>query len=149
MYRLLLIDDEESVRTAVTRRLKREGFVVTEAENAAEGIAKIQEAEPAFDLVITDMSMEDPDAGLRVLNAAVARDLFSEVIIMTAFANVENAVECMRRGAFDYIEKNKPGEDVYELLTLKVLQAMDRRRQDTRNVDRWARAAKIQEERNK
>jgi len=148
MYRLLLIDDEESVRTAVTRRLKREGFVVTEAENALDGIEKIQSAEPSYDLVITDMSMEDPDAGLRVLNAAVARDLFSEVIIMTAFGNVDNAVECMRRGAFDYIEKNKPGTDVYELLTQKVLQAMDRRRQDTRNVDRWAKAAKIQQERN-
>ena len=60
------------------------------------------------------MSMDTPEAGLQVLHAAFTRDLFAEVIVMTAFGNVANAVECMRRGAFDYIEKNAPGVDAYE-----------------------------------
>ena len=56
---------------------------------------------------------------------------------MTAYGNVANAVECMRRGAFDYIEKNAPGVDAYEALADKLGQAMDRRRRDVRTIDLW------------
>lgn len=147
MYRVLVIDDEEGVRSAVLRRLKREGYDIDVAESAEAGIELVQNAEPAYDIVITDMSLEEPDAGLRVLNASFARDLFAEVIVMTAYGNVANAVECMRRGAFDYIEKNAPGVDVYEVLAMKIEQAMDRRRQDVRAIERWERAARIQEKR--
>ena len=89
--------------------------------------------------------MEDPDSGLEVLQAAFSRDLFAEVIIMTAYGNVANAVECMRRGAFDYIEKNAPGLDAYEMLAIKVDQALDRRRRDVHTVALWERAAKSKE----
>jgi DNA-binding NtrC family response regulator len=147
MYRVLVIDDEEPVLLAIRRRLERHGLEVTSASTAADGIRLIQNSEPAFDIIVTDMSMEDPDSGLRVLNAAFARDLFAEVIVMTAYGNVANAVECMRRGAFDYIEKNSPGIDSYEVLTMKVDQAMDRRRQDVRTIERWERAARSQEKR--
>jgi DNA-binding NtrC family response regulator len=147
MTRVLVIEDEDSVRHAVQRRLERHGLNVTIAENAQEGIAKIQESDPPFDVIVTDMSMEDPDAGLKVLNAAFARDLFAEVIVMTAYGNVANAVECMRRGAFDYIEKNSPGVDVYELLTFKVDSAIDRRRQDVRAIEKWERAAQAKQTR--
>jgi FixJ family two-component response regulator len=58
----------------------------------------------------------------------LASDVFTEVIVLTAYGNVSNAVESMRRGAFDYLEKNVPGVDVYELLALKIGQAMERRR---------------------
>lgn len=145
MYRVLLIDDEDGVRTAVTRRLAREGYDVFTAASAEEGIMAIQKSDPAYDVIVTDMSMEDPNAGLRILNAAFARDLFAEVIVMTAYGNVANAVECMRRGAFDYIEKNTPGVDVYETLVQKIEQAMDRRRQDVRTIERWERVARVQE----
>lgn len=139
---MLVIDDEEEVRNAVVRRLQRHGADVASAPSAADGIQMIQDAEKPFDVIVTDMSMEDPESGLRVLNAAFARDLFAEVIVMTAYGNVANAVECMRRGAFDYLEKNAPGVDVYEMLTIKVDQAMDRRRQDVRAVEKWERAAR-------
>lgn len=145
MCRVLVIDDEESVRTAVERRLKREGYRVESAESAEEGVARIADAPKPFDVVVTDMSLEDADGGLRVLNAAFARDLFAEVIVMTAYGNVANAVECMRRGAFDYIEKNSPGVDSYELLAMKVGHAMDRRRQDLRTIQLWESAARAKE----
>jgi Response regulator containing CheY-like receiver, AAA-type ATPase, and DNA-binding domains len=74
------------------------------------------------------MSMEQGDSGLSVLRDALASDVFTEVIVLTAYGNVANAVESMRRGAFDYLEKNVPGIDVYELLALKIGQAMERRR---------------------
>lgn len=127
--RLLIVDDEEDVRIAVKRRLERQGFQVDAAESAEAGIERIQSAHPPYDVIVTDMSMEDPEAGVQILQAAFGRDVFAEVIVMTAYGNVKNAVECMKRGAFDYLEKNIPGIDVYELLTIKVEQALDRRRQ--------------------
>lgn len=128
MYRILVIDDEEEVRHALQRRLQREGYQVDVAEGETDGMEKIRQASPAHDVVITDMAMESPDSGVRILEAALAHDLFSEVIVLTAYGNVANAVECMRRGAFDYVEKNIPGVDVYELLVLKIEQALERRR---------------------
>lgn len=145
MCRVLVIDDEEDVLNAVRRRLEREGYQVSLASNSEEGIAMIQSAEKPFDIIVTDMSMEDPNAGLKVLSGAFSRDLFAEVIVMTAYGNVSNAVECMRRGAFDYIEKNSPGADAYEVLAIKIGQAMDRRRRDVRTVAMWERAAQAKE----
>lgn len=145
MSRVLVIDDEESVAAAVARRLQREGYVVSTAENSEEGIRMIGEAETPFDVIVTDMSMENPDSGLQVLQAAFARDLFAEVVVMTAYGNVANAVECMRRGAHDYIEKNAPGVDVYDMLAMKVNTAMDQRRRNVQTIALWERAARSKE----
>lgn len=145
MFRVLVIEDEDGVRDSVVRRLERHGVKVTAAGSAEIGIENIQNTPEPFDVIVTDMSLENPDSGLQVLNAAFARDLFAEVIVMTAYGNVANAVECMRRGAFDYIEKNMPGVDVYEMLIIKVDQAMDRRRQDVRTIEKWERAARAKE----
>ena len=142
MSRVLVIDDEESVLNAIQRRLGREGFQITTANSAEEGIEMVKNAEEPFDIIVTDMSMDEPDSGLRVLNAAFGRDLFAQVIVMTAYGSVTNAVECMRRGAFDYIEKNAPGVDAYEELVKKAFLAMDQRRRDLRSVDMWERAAR-------
>jgi DNA-binding NtrC family response regulator len=145
MSRILVIDDEEDVLRAVRRRLEREGYSVDAANSSQEGIEQISRSEQPYDVIVTDMSMEDPDSGLRVLQAAFARDLFAEVVVMTAYGNVANAVECMRRGAFDYIEKNTPGVDAYEMLALKIEQALERRRRDVQTVALWERAAKSKE----
>ncbi len=145
MCRVLVIDDEEDVVKAVARRLERDGLQVDSATSASTGIDKISSAEKPYDVIVSDMSMDDANAGLRVLHSAFARDLFAEVIVMTAYGNVANAVECMRRGAFDYIEKNKPDVDVYELLAKKVNEAIERRRRDVRTVELWERVAKVKQ----
>jgi DNA-binding NtrC family response regulator len=145
MSRVLVIDDEEGVRAAVKRRLERDGFSVVTADSASEGIEAIRTADSAFDVIVTDMSMDEPTAGLEVLHAAFSRDAFAEVIVMTAYGNVENAVECMRRGAFDYIEKNTPDVDAYELLVNKVHLAQQRRLRDLRTVELWERVGKMAE----
>ena len=80
--------------------------------------------------------MTDEHSGVRILEGAVSRDVFTEVVVLTAYGNVANAVECMKRGAFDYVEKNLPGIDVYELLVLKVEQAIERRRSSVQTVRR-------------
>ncbi len=136
MCRILVVDDEEEVREAIQRRLEREGYRVEVAANSEAGIDRMQHALQAYDIVITDMSMEEADAGIRILEGAMARDVFTEVIILTAYGNVANAVECMKRGAFDYVEKNMPGVDVYELLCLKIQQAVERRRSAVDTVRR-------------
>jgi DNA-binding NtrC family response regulator len=141
MCRVLVIDDETDVLLAVSRRLEREGYEVTPASNSEQGIEKILTAPHPYDVIVTDMSMENPASGLEVLQAAFSRDLFAEVLVMTAYGSVGNAVECMRRGAFDYIEKNVPGVDTYEVLAIKISQAMEQRRRDLRTVQQWERAA--------
>ncbi|MGO8673096.1 MAG: response regulator [Capsulimonadaceae bacterium] len=136
MCKILVVDDEQEVREAVQRRLQREGYTVMGAPSEAAGLAMLHSGDSVYDIVITDMSMEDPASGIRVLEGAVSRDVFTEVIILTAYGNVANAVECMKRGAFDYVEKNMPGVDVYELLCLKVQQAVERRRSAVDTVRR-------------
>lgn len=121
---------------ALARRLEREGFIVETAGGEAEGLTALREADGPFDIVVTDMNMGDPNSGVRILEGAVGRDVFTEVIVLTAYGNVANAVETMKRGAFDYVEKNLPGVDVFELIVLKVEQAAQRRRQSMQTVRR-------------
>ncbi len=136
MCRILVVDDEEEVRAALARRLEREGYTVGVAGSETEGLAALKESEKPYDIVITDMNMGDANSGVRILEGAVGRDEFTEVIVLTASGNVANAVECMKRGAFDYVEKNLPGIDVFELLVLKVEQAVERRRSSVQTVRR-------------
>ena len=143
MSRILVVDDEEAVRDALKRRLERDGHVVLLAESSAEGIAALQDGAPAIDVVITDMSMEEGDSGIRMLKAAVERDVFTEVIILTAYGNVKNAVECMKMGAFDYVEKNIPDVDVFELLMLKVDRALQQRFSTVRTLDRLSNIGQV------
>lgn len=138
MPRVLVVDDEEQVLSALKRRLDRAGYEITTATSEQDAVQRIRDETP-YEVIVTDMSMGDSESGLRVLQAAISRDLFAEVIVLTAYGNVTNAVECMRRGAFDYVEKNIPGVDTYELVTLKVEQAIERRRDAIRTVEKWER----------
>jgi DNA-binding NtrC family response regulator len=146
MCRILVVDDEDEVRMALARRLEREGYRVGVAASEGEGLAALKEAEKPYDIVITDMNMGDPNSGVRILEGAVSRDVFTEVIVLTAYGNVANAVECMKRGAFDYVEKNLPGVDVFELLVLKVEQAAQRRRSSVQTVRRLEEFQKQQDQ---
>jgi len=136
LCKVLVVDDEGEIRAAIERRLKRDGLQVEVAAGETEAIEKIKAANPTYDVVLTDMVMESPNSGLNILQAAVAQDIFTEVIVLTAYGNVANAVECMKRGAFDYVEKNIPGVDVYDLISIKVAQAMERRRSSVNTIRR-------------
>jgi len=128
MCRVLVVDDEEAVRQVVKRRLERDGYSVDTADCQAAGVEAIKSKRPPYDILVTDMVMESQSSGLEMLQAALSTDVFTEVIVLTAYGNVANAVECMKRGAFDYVEKNIPGVDVFEILSLKVGQALERRK---------------------
>lgn len=101
--KIIVIDDEPSVRLGICTVLRANGHSVNSAVNAKDGIAQFQEER--HDLVITDLIMPGGDGGMTVL--AIVKELApkSGVIVMTAFGNVKTAVEAMRLGAFDYITK--------------------------------------------
>ncbi len=101
-YRILVVDDEESIREFFEIMLKREGYEVSTASNGREGLEALK-ASPA-DLVISDIQMPEM-SGLDLL--AKAREFDSELvcIMITAFGSTETAVEAMKLGAYDYIQK--------------------------------------------
>lgn len=108
-YRILVVDDERDICRALEFLLSREGYKVVTAYSGQDALKKIETEE--FDLVITDLKMEGM-TGIEVLEKAVAVRPNLIVIIMTAFASVESAVEAMKKGAGDYIVKPFINEDV-------------------------------------
>lgn len=108
-YRILVVDDERDICRALEFLLSREGYKVATAFNGADALRKIETED--FDLVISDLKMEGM-SGLDLLEKALAIHPNLIVVIMTAFASVESAVEAMKKGATDYIVKPFLNEDV-------------------------------------
>ncbi len=100
--KVLIVDDEANIRNALAKLLAKSGYAVKSAANVAEGLAML-ESNP-FDLVLTDLRMAG-DGGLELLREVKRRDSRVEVIVMTAYGTVETAVQAMKEGAYDYIEK--------------------------------------------
>jgi DNA-binding NtrC family response regulator len=108
-YKILVVDDERDICRALEFLLGREGYKVVTTYSGQDAVKKIETEE--FDLVISDLKMEGM-TGLEVLEKALAINPNLIVIIMTAFASVESAVEAMKKGASDYIVKPFINEDV-------------------------------------
>src|SRR5258705_2257239 len=100
--RVLVVDDERSMRELLAIMLKQAGHEVTVAEGGEQAIEVIK-GEP-FDLVITDLRMRKVD-GIGVLRATKEHSPSTVVLVVTAFASTEPAVEAMKLGAYDYITK--------------------------------------------
>ncbi|GAB4488733.1 MAG: sigma-54 dependent transcriptional regulator [Thermodesulfovibrionales bacterium] len=107
--KILVVDDERDICKALEFLLSREGYKVSTAYSGEEALKKIEADE--YDLVITDMKMEGL-TGIDVLEQATALQPNLIVVIMTAFASVESAVQAMKKGAGDYIVKPFINEDV-------------------------------------
>jgi DNA-binding NtrC family response regulator len=100
--RVLVIDDEDIVRTSCSRALAPEGYEVKLARNGVEGLKVISEEQ--CDVVLTDLKMPDMD-GIEVLKKIKEGWPEIEVIIITGYQTVDTAVKSIKLGAFDYIEK--------------------------------------------
>ncbi len=100
--RLLIVEDNEGLRAGIRVSLEESGFVVHEAATGTEAINKL-ETEP-FPVVVSDIKLGDL-TGLDILKKAKEVNSETEVILMTAYATVETAVQALRLGAFDYIQK--------------------------------------------
>ena len=102
MAKLLIVDDERNIRRSLITFFESLGHEVRAAENGAQAVALL--AETQFDLVLTDYKMAEM-SGLELLREIKRRAPECLVILMTAYATVENAVEAMKSGAYDYVTK--------------------------------------------
>jgi len=100
--RILVVEDESTLCKNIARFLARAGYTVTAVETGRAALEVLDRV--SFDLVITDLRLPDVD-GLAVLDHVRASSPETAVLIMTAYASVESAVEALRRGAHDYILK--------------------------------------------
>ena len=103
--KILLVDDEPSIRQLLSYRLKREGFDVVLAENGRQAVALIEAG--GIDILVSDIRMPDM-SGVEVLRAAKQFDPDILGIMITAYASKETSVEALRLGASNYVEKGGP-----------------------------------------
>jgi DNA-binding NtrC family response regulator len=121
MKRILVVDDEKSVRDFFAITLRREGYEVHTAPDGRQALRKLEER--SCDVVLTDLMMPKV-GGMELLGRIHEQWPRTSVFIITAYGTIENAVEAMRAGAFDYITKPF---NVLEVL-LKIEKALDRQR---------------------
>ncbi|MBP2673351.1 MAG: two component system response regulator, sigma54-specific [Deltaproteobacteria bacterium] len=100
---VLVVDDEQSLRQVLALFFKKEGFEVDTASSLAEAEKAIEAN--AYDLVLTDLRMAKADDGLNVLRAAVRKNPWTQVVVLTAYGTVETAKEALKLGAYDYLTK--------------------------------------------
>jgi two-component system response regulator AtoC len=122
MARILVADDEAGIREFLGDSLRLDAHEVVEAVDGREALRRLDER--AFDLVVTDLKMPHVD-GLALLRKLRAEQPEVEVIVLTAHGSVESAVEAMKLGAFDYLEKPLSSPDELRLLAAR---ALERRR---------------------
>jgi two-component system response regulator PilR (NtrC family) len=101
--RILVCDDEASLREMLQILLRREGYRVDVVDGVHAACEKLASANP-YDVVITDLVMPD-GTGMEVLEAVRARSKDTQTLMITAYATTEQAVEAMRKGAYDYVQK--------------------------------------------
>jgi DNA-binding NtrC family response regulator len=124
---ILIIDDEAAIRESLQVLLEMEGYQVEVGGTAEEGMARL--AESIFDLVLLDLALPDKN-GLDVLAELRERDPAINVIMITAYGTVENAVKAMQRGAANFVQK--PWDN--EKLLADIRSAIVRRRVEEENV---------------
>jgi len=125
LKKILVVDDEASMRHMLQLVLEKEGYQVTETAEAKVALDLLRE-EP-FDVVLCDIRMPGMD-GLAFLKELQQNKVNATVIMMSAYGSIDTAIECMKRGAYDYIAKPfKPDEVV---LTLRKAEERFRLRQE-------------------
>jgi two-component system, NtrC family, response regulator AtoC len=102
MARILVVDDEEGIRSFLAEALEMDGHTVTEASGGAEALKELERR--TFDLLVTDLRMPGVD-GMTLVRKVRAEQPETEVIVLTAHGSVETAVEALKLGAFDYLQK--------------------------------------------
>src|SRR5713226_7090347 len=99
---VLVVDDDKAVREVLAAVLREEGYPVRQADSAEAALAMVSEHD--LPLVLCDVKMPDHD-GTWVLDQVLQRHPHAAVVMLTGFGDTENAVECLKRGAADYLLK--------------------------------------------
>jgi NtrC-family two-component system response regulator AlgB len=111
--RILIIDDEESIRSTLAVMLQGLGHEVVEAGSAAAALKEVDKAQ--FDMAFLDLRLGDEN-GLDILPDLLRGNAHLDVVVFTAHASIESAVEAMRRGAIDYLPKPYTPEQIRQVL---------------------------------
>lgn len=127
MEKILVVDDEKSLREVMSIMLKRAGYDVTEASDGDQAIGQVNKE--IYDLVITDLRMPKAD-GMDVLKAVKSLSPETVVLVVTAFGTADSAVEAMKQGAYDYLTKPFQIDEVQ----LIIRNALEKRRLSTENM---------------
>jgi DNA-binding NtrC family response regulator len=106
---VLVVDDELLIRKSLSRVLREKGYAVEGASTGAEGLEKVDSVRPQ--VMILDMRLPDTD-GLSVLRKVRQMDALVQVIVITAYGDVQSAVEAMKLGACDFLRKPYEKEDI-------------------------------------
>ena len=141
IIRVLVVDDEESMRRFLTVLLEKEGFRVTGASGGGEALERLRRE--SFDLLITDLRMPGM-SGIELLEQAVELDAALPVLVLTAYASEASAVEAMNKGAFQYIEKKAKNDEI--LLVIKNALSMRRLQSENQVLKRQLRRTHAERE---
>ena len=112
-HKILIIDDEEKLRSLLARIIKSEGFEVIEAKDLKSGFKKLEQTD--VDVVLCDVKLPDGN-GVDFLQNIKDSFPLIEVILLTAFGNITDGVQAMKNGAFDYIVKGDDNDKIIPLL---------------------------------
>ncbi|NNF08162.1 MAG: sigma-54-dependent Fis family transcriptional regulator [Candidatus Eisenbacteria bacterium] len=124
--KVLIVDDEQSMCQFLSVLLKREGYEVLVADSGVKALKVVAEKNP--DAIITDLNMPEMD-GIELLENIKKNDETLPVIIMTAYASQQSAIDALNMGAFQYLEKSAKNDDI----KLAVKNALQMRRVRTEN----------------
>src|SRR5437870_8427891 len=108
-HKILVVDDEQSMTQFLGIVLRKEGYDVTTVNNGREALERVKS--DSFDVVITDIKMPGMD-GIQVLNGVKKHDPSLPVVIMTAYASQQSAIEAVNLGAYQYLIKNAKNDDI-------------------------------------
>ena len=110
---ILLIDDEEKLRTLLARIISLEGFEVVQAADCKSALKKLDQAD--FDLALCDVKLPDGN-GIELSKIIKERFPHMEIILLTAYGNIPDSVQAIKNGAFDYITKGDDNNKIIPLL---------------------------------
>jgi two-component system response regulator RegA len=110
---LLLLDDDQALRTRMGRALEARGFEVTTAASVAEAQLRLNEKAPAF--AVLDMRLEDGN-GLKIVEAVRVRREDARIVMLTGYGAIATAVAAVKAGAVDYLSKPADADDVVKAL---------------------------------
>ncbi len=108
---ILVADDDPVIRRLLEKRLGQSGYDVTIAANGMEAARLLDHKH--FDVVITDLVMPGDIGGIELLQVVKDRDITTEVIVITAYSSIDTAVDAMKKGAVDYLEKPINFEELF------------------------------------
>jgi two-component system cell cycle response regulator CpdR len=104
MAKLLIVEDDESVRTLAARALERAGHMIDIAANGAQGLALIRAAQGGYDLIVSDIRMPEMD-GIEMAKAAVSLFPATKILLMTGYADQRERAEELNGVILDVVQK--------------------------------------------